>query len=71
MRTRALSIFFVCLTGSVVLTPKTTRACSCSIEGAHISDREVAESEFAAAVVVFEGEVIRVDSDGAPIKETR
>jgi hypothetical protein len=68
MRTRVLSIFFVCLAGLVVLTPETTRACSCSIEGTHISDREVAASEFAAAAVVFEGEVLRLDADGAPIK---
>ena len=68
MRTKTLSIFFLCFVGSAVLTPKTTRACSCSIEGTHISDREVAAGEFAAAAVVFEGEMIRLDAGSAPIK---
>jgi hypothetical protein len=66
MRIRTLSIFFLCFVGSVVLAPKTTRACVCS--NLNLTDREDAARQFAAAAVVFEGEVIPGDSDSAAVK---
>jgi hypothetical protein len=68
MRTKTIFIFFACLAVSVVLTAKTTDACVCSSSGLNQTDREDAAGQFAAAAVVFEGEVIRVGGDGAANK---
>ncbi|MFI5176873.1 MAG: hypothetical protein ACHQKY_18605, partial [Terriglobia bacterium] len=56
MRTKTLFISCLWFLLSVVLTPKTTEACSCSNQ--MLSDREDAARQFEEAAVVFEGEVI-------------
>ena len=56
MRTKTPFISFLWFMLCVVLTPKTTEACSCSDQ--LLSDREDAARQFAEAAVVFEGEAI-------------
>lgn len=61
MRTKTSIISFLWFVLSVILTPKTTEACTCSNQ--ILSDREDAARQFSEAAVVFEGEVIPGGSD--------
>ena len=53
MRTKMLLLFFVL---SITATVRTVEACSCATSV--LSDRDEVVSEFAAATLVFEGEVV-------------
>jgi hypothetical protein len=61
MRTKTLLISLLLFVLSVVLTPKTTKACTCSSQ--LLNDREDVARQFAGAAVVFEGEVISGGSE--------
>src|SRR5262249_42142160 len=57
MRLSKLVVILASFALPLILTPKHTRACSCS--EVPLTDRELVEGQFSAATVVFEGGVIR------------